>query len=291
MKRYFVLIIALFLASCSGDAIPNITPTVGPSTFVPTNIVPPTIVSSGTPVTPTPSATRTATATRTPTRTPTTITNTPRPPTVTPIGTLRAGQTPGATPDCRGYDCGPVDLPNLPLLDSPTPYNNTPSPDNEIILSPTPDPRTRIAEIVTPIVVNGTEIGVNEILEPIDLDTLGDVDDLGNNITPMGEGGFGAEGDFWGNGGLGLGFDGENNPVGFGNNPNDTIWIAYVKGLFDPNVNYFGPFSPLVALLITYISLNFIFIVANLFIPLLAIVVRLFVTIVTFILKFVPFVG
>jgi hypothetical protein len=179
-------------------------------------------------------------------------------------------------------------LPNLPILDSPTPWG-TPSGgdgDNQTVapyLSPTYEAttgaETLIALQITPIIVNGTEVDGGALYTPVHQEDLEALDDMRNQITPVlnasGTPSFGLEGDTFGNGGNGFGFNGDGGNVISFDNPNTTIWIAYAKGLFDNNVNLFGPFSALVALVMTFLSLQFILIVANLFIPVIAIVVGL----------------
>gem|GEM_PF-3125527 len=287
-KPLFALIFMLVLASCSGDALPNITPTFIPSTFVPTGIpiTATPFIGTGTAPTPSPTRTRTPTPTRTPTIAP--ATNTPRPPTVTAIGTQRA-RTPIGTPNCGNYDCGGVGLPNLPLLNSPTPYeiptslfDTSPQAPN-----PTSDPRTLIALNLTPIFLNGTEVGSSDLINPVDSDDLEASDSITDLVTPVSGGG---EGDPFGNGGNGLGFGGAgNNAIGFGMSPNDTIWIAYAKGLLDPNINLFGPFTPLVVLAMSFLGLQFILLVANLFIPIVAITIGILRKIASTIADFTPF--
>lgn len=317
-KPFYWLAMVLFLSACAGNGgIPNVTPTVAPATFAPTVTRTPgqiPRITEGTPYcmtdqipfyefcthtppppqfTPTPSPTRTATMTRTPTRTPNVATSTPRPPTITPVGTVRAGRTPVGTPDCGSYDCMGPGLPNLPLLQSPTPIG-TPNATGTAgaYLSPTappsPAPQTLIAVQVTPVIINGTMVSADALYTPVAPEDLNESDGLSDLITPVGEGGL--DGDAFGNGGDGLGFDGENAVIEFGMSDNDTIWIAYAKGLLlDPNVNYFGPFSPLVALVMTYLALQFILLVANLFIPIIALTVGILRKIASTIADFTPF--
>jgi hypothetical protein len=322
MSRLGVLTILitamLIVASCTGNdnIYPNVTPTIIPPTFFSSPV--PTVLQGQTPqfnelgtpycftdtipnlgvctqtptpnnATPLPTTTRTPTPTRTSTRTPNPITSTPRPPTITPIGTQNS-RDPIGTPDCGNYDCGNVKLPELPLLDSPTPYITPTSLfDGNVPILPTSDPRTLVALNITPVTLNGTEVGADDLLNPIDGDAFDDSNNLWNQLTPVFGGGTG---DAFGNGGTGLGFGGDgNNVIQFGMTPNDTIWIAYAKGLLlDPNVNYFGPFAPLILLVMTYLSLQFILLVANGFISIIAAFVGILRKLFELIINFLPFV-
>lgn len=290
MKRLYWVIFALFLGACSGGVRPAVTPTIAPATFAPTIQIPPTVIStSGTPVTFTPTVTRTPTPTRTPTVS--APTGTPRPPTITAVGTQRARTTPNLTPDCGNYDCMGPGLPNLPILHSPTPVGANPTnAPNEPTEFPTVtiSPQDMLIENVTPIFINGTEVAPEVLFTPIAGEDLEESDGLSDLVTPVFDGGL--DGDAFGGGGDGIGFGGDGNAISFGGfTINDTIWIAYAKGLFSPSVNLWGPFAPIVALLMTYIGIQFLLIVANLFIPIIAIVLGILRKVAATIADFTPF--
>jgi hypothetical protein len=290
MRRIYIVIIGFLLASCSGGVYPGVTPTVQPATFAPTMQIPPTVISTqGTPMTFTPTPTRTPTATRTPTVS--APTSTPRPPTITPVGTVRVRTTPNLTPDCGNYDCMGPGLPNFPILHSPTPIGSNPtSAPNEPTDFPTVTipPQTLLVQDITPIVINGTAVNGDVLFTPIAGEDLDESDGLTDLVTPVFDGGL--DGDSFGNGGNGLGFGDGGNAIGFGNfSINDRIWIAYAKGLFDDGVNLWGPFAPIIALLTTYIGIQFLLIVANLFIPVIAIVLGILRKVASTIADFTPF--
>lgn len=177
-------------------------------------------------------------APRTPTPNPT---YTGEPPTLPPIGLTRPPSF-TSEPNCGAYRCGSLDqsFPVLPPLDSPTP----------LIFGG--------LGTGTPIVMV-TEIGGDYVSPTPLVGDGGNNDNLGGYIdgdgvaTPQNpDGGIPSLEDL-GNGALSI--------------SDNQIFISYLKGIYDDDVDYFGPFAPIVQVALAVISMLFLMMTAQFIIP------------------------